>query len=76
MWNDLLYQVLMLAQTEKEKKMTYFGVMFLGFFLFVLVLDTLGKGKLFPKKGPMKTILIFMFVIVAIVAVLLHFVYK
>lgn len=75
MWNEL-FQVLMLAQTEQEKKMTYFGVMFLGFFLFVLVLDTLGKGKLFPKKGPMKTILIFMCVVTLLVAVLLHFIYK
>ena len=75
MWNNL-FQVLMLAQTEQEKRMTYFGVIFFGFFLFVLVLDTMAKGKLFPKKGPMKTILIFMFVVVAIVAVLLHFIYK
>lgn len=75
MWNEL-FQVLMLAQTEQEKKMTYFGVMFLGFFLFVLVLDTLGKGKLFPKKGPMKTILMFMCAVTLLVAVLLHFYYK
>lgn len=75
MWNSL-FQVLMLAQTEQEKRMTYFGVLFLGLLLFVWVLDTLGKGKLFPKKGPMKTILIFMFVVVVIVAILLHFVYK
>ena len=75
MWNSL-FQVLMLAQTEKEKKMTYFGVLFLGLLLFLWVLDTLGKGKLFPKKGPMKTILIFMFVVVVIVAIFLHFVYK
>ena len=74
-WNDL-FQVLMLAQTEQEKSMTRYGVMFFGFFLFVLVLDTMAKGKLFPKKGPMKTILIFMCVVVAIVAILLHFVYK
>ena len=75
MWNEL-FQVLMLAQTEQEKRMTYFGVLFFGFFLFVLVLDTMAKGKIFPKKGPMKTILIFMCVIVGIVAILLHFVYK
>lgn len=56
--------------------MTKFGVMFFAFFLFVLVLDTMAKGKLFPKKGPMKTILIFMCVIAGIVAILLHFVYK
>ena len=74
-WNDL-FQVLMLAQTEQEKRMTKFGVMFFAFFLFVLVLDTMAKGKLFPKKGPMKTILIFMCVVASIVAILLHFVYK
>ena len=75
MW-DVLLQMLMLAQTEQEKRMTYFGVIFFGFFLFVLVLDTMAKGKLFPKKGPMKKILVFMCVVVAIVAILLHFVYK
>ena len=71
-----LFQALMLAQTAQEKKMTYFGVLFFGFFLFVLFLDTMAKGKFIPKKGPMKQILIFILVIVAIVAILLHFFYK
>lgn len=75
MWNNL-FQAILLAQTEQEKSITKFGVMFLGLFLFVLVLDTMAKGKLFPKKGPMKTILVFMCVVVAIIAILLHFVYK
>mgnify|MGYP003320755194 CR=1 FL=1 len=71
-----LFQALMLAQTAQEKRMTYYGVLFFGFFLFVLFLDTMAKGKFIPKKGPMKTILIFMCVIAGIVAILLHFVYK
>ena len=75
MWN-ILYQALILAQTEQEKRMTYFGVLFFGFFLFVLFLDTMAKGKFIPKKGPMKKILVFILVIVAIVAILLHFFYK
>ena len=75
MWNSL-FQALMLAQTAQEKKMTYFGVLFFGFFLFVLFLDTMAKGKFIPKKGPMKKILVFILVIVAIVAILLHFFYK
>lgn len=75
MWNNII-QALMLAQTEQEKRMTYFGLILFGFFLFVLVLDTLSKGKLFPTKGPIKKILIFIFVVVVIVLILLRFIYK
>lgn len=75
MWNQI-YQIFMLAQTEQEKKMTYFGLIIFGFFLFVLVLDSLAKGKIIPKKGPMKKIVIFICVTVALVLILLHFIYK
>lgn len=75
MWIDIL-QTLMLAQTEQEKKITYFGIIIFGFFLFVLVLDTFSKGKIIPTKGPLKKIVMFIFFIVVIVAILLRFVYK
>lgn len=75
MWIEIL-QALMLAQTEQEKKITYFGLIIFGFFLFVLVLDTFSKGKIIPNKGPLKKIVIFMFVVVVIVVILLRFVYK
>lgn len=75
MWNDIL-KMLILAQTEKEKQMTYFGVIFLGFFLFVLLLDAFGKGKFIKSKGPLKKILLFVVIIVAIIAISLGFIYK
>lgn len=75
MWIDIL-QMLMLAQTEQEKRMTILGLILFGFFLFVLVLDSFSKGKLIPSKGPLKKIVIFIFAIVVIVAILLRFVYK
>lgn len=75
MWDKLL-KMLILAQTEQEKRMTYLGVALFGFFLLILILDSVAKGKFIPKKGPLKTTVIFMFVIVAIVMVALYFIYK
>lgn len=75
MINEIL-RALMLAQTEQEKKMTVFGLMIFGFFLFVLFLDSINKGKMVPKKGPIKVTVIFMLVVVAIVLILIQFVYK
>ena len=75
MWNDVL-KMLILAQTAQEKKMTYFGLIFLGVFIFVLVLDSLGKGKLIKSKGPLKKILLFILIVIAIVVLSLHFIYK
>ena len=73
---NFILQVLILAQTEKEKQMTYFGLLFLGFFLFVLILDSLAKGKWVKKKGPIRKILIFLVVIILIVIFALQFIYK
>lgn len=75
MWIDLL-KTLILAQTEQEKQMTYLGLAIFGFFLFVLILDSMAKGKIIPKKGPMKSIVIFIFVVVVIAVILMTFVYK
>ena len=75
MWNDIL-KMLMLAQTEQEKRMTYFGLIFVGFFFFLLVLDSLAKGKLIRKKGPLKKIIIFLTIIIAIAVISLQFIYK
>ena len=75
MWNDIL-KMLMLAQTEQEKRMTYFGLMFVGFFFFILILDALAKGKLIKKKGPLKKILIFVLIIIVIAIISLRFIYK
>lgn len=75
MWNELL-RMLILAQTEQEKEITYVGLAIFGFFLFVLILDSMAKSKIIPKKGPMKITLIFMFIVVVIAVIVLHFVYK
>lgn len=75
MINEIL-RALMLAQTEQERKITVFGLMIFGFFLFVLFLDSINKGKMVPKKGPIKVAVIFMLVVVAIVLILIQFVYK
>lgn len=75
MLNEIL-KLFMLAQTEQEKRITILGLAIFGFFLFVLVLDSLAKGKIIPKKGPLKKIVIFFAVVAAIVFILLHFVYK
>jgi len=75
MWFDIL-KTLLLAQTEQEKKITYVGVALLFLFLFVMVLDTFSKGRVFPTKGPIKKLLIIACVIVGIVVILLTYVYK
>lgn len=75
MWNELL-KALILAQTEQEKQMTYVGLAIFGFFLFVLIMDSLAKGKFIPKKGPMKITIIFMFIVVVIAIIVLTFIYK
>lgn len=75
MWNYLV-QLFILAQTEQEKRMTYVGLACLAMFLLILFLDSVAKGKFIPTKGPMKQIIIFMFVVVLIALILLHFIYK
>ena len=75
MLNDIL-KMLMLAQTEQEKRITFWGLVFLGFFLFVLVLDSMAKGKIIHKKGPLKKILLFMTIVIAIIVIALQFIYK
>ena len=75
MWYDVL-KMLILAQTEQEKRMTYYGLIFLGFGIFVLLLDTLGKGKFIKKKGPLKKVLFFILIVVAIAVFSLRFIYK
>lgn len=75
MWINLV-QMLILAQTEQEKNITYVGLALLAMFLLVLFLDSMAKGKFIPTKGPMKQIIIFMFVVVLIAIFLLHFIYK
>ena len=66
----------MLAQTEKEMQMTYFGLMFLGFFLFMLILDSMAKGKILKKKSPLKNVILVMVIIIAIVLISIQFIYK
>lgn len=75
MWIDFI-KMFILAQTEQEKKITYVGLALLALFLFVLFLDSIAKGKVIPTKGPMKTIVIFMLVVVLLAIILVHFVYK
>ncbi len=75
MWSEIL-KMLMLAQTEQEKQITYYGLIFLGLFLFILVLDSFAKGKIIKSKGPLKKILIFITIIIAIIVIALQFIYK
>ena len=75
MWNNIL-KVFLLAQTAKEKEITYYGLLFLGFFFFVLLLDTFGKGKFIHTKGPLKKVLWFFLALIVILLFALQFIYK
>lgn len=75
MLNNIL-KMLILAQTEQEKRITSLGLIILAFVLFALVLDSLGKGKLIKSKGPLKSVLIFILIVVVIAIFLLQFIYK
>jgi len=66
MWIEI-FQILMLAQTEQEKNITRFGLIFLGLFVGVLLLDAFSKGKLISTKGHLKKILIVVFVLIFLV---------
>lgn len=75
MWNNIL-KVFLLAQTAQEKEMTYYGLLFLGVFFFVLLLDTFGKGKFIHTKGPLKKLLWVFLIVIIIVLFALQFIYK
>ena len=66
----------LLAQTEKEKRLTYFGVILLFVIFFAFVIDSFSKGKTIPTKGPLKKLIIIVCLIIGIILVLLNFVYK
>ncbi len=71
----LLELNLILAQTEKEKKLTAVGLMLFAGFIFLLFLDASIKGKLVPKNVTFKTFLMFIFVIVILILILLTIYY-
>lgn len=63
--------VYMLAQNESEKSLTIVGLALFGALIFYLILDSTIKGKLIPKKGPLRNFLIFIFIVVVIAVILL-----
>ena len=73
-WN--IWQVFLLAQTEQEKMITRYGWIFLGLFVGVLLLDAFAKGKLISNKGPLKKILLIVFIIIGLVVLLMNKIYK
>ena len=75
MWNNFL-KMFLLAQTAQEKEMTYYGLIFLGVFFFVLLLDTFGKGKFIHTKGPLKKLLWVFLIVIVIMIFVLQIIYK
>ena len=73
---EKVYQMLMLAQTAQEKKITRFGLIFLGLFVGVLLLDSFSKGKLISTKGKLKKILLVVFVLIFLLLFLIKTFYK
>ena len=67
MLNLVCSMVFILAQNDTERAMTIFGLVCLAGFLFYLILDSTIKGKLVPKKGPVRGFLIFLLIVVVIV---------
>lgn len=65
---------LLLAQNAREKNMTVIGIAFFAGFIFYLIVDSLIKGKLVPKKGPIRNFLIVVFIL-TIIALILLFIY-
>jgi hypothetical protein len=76
MFLEKVYQILMLAQTAQEKKITRFGLIFLGLFVGVLLLDAFSKGKLISTKGKLKKILLVVFVLIFAVLFIMKTFYK
>lgn len=75
MWCEIL-QMFLLAQTEQEKMITRYGLIFLALFVGVLVLDSFSKGKRINTKGPLKKILLVIFILLVLLIILLNNVYK
>ena len=71
-----MFQIFLLAQTAQEKSITRYGLIFFGFFIGVLVLDSFSKGKLISTKGHLKKILIGVFIIVFLVLFFVSKFYK
>ncbi len=68
--------VFMLAQNETEKGLTILGLTLFAGFMFCLILDSLIKGKLVPKKGPVRGFLIFLLIAVIIALIFVFIYYK
>lgn len=73
---DLNSLVFLLAQNAEEKSITIVSVALFAAFLFYLIIDASVKGKLAPKKGPVKTFIIYLFIIAIIALILLIIFYK
>lgn len=61
----------LLAQNESEKTLTIVGLALFGAFIFYLILDSTIKGKLVPKKGPLRNFLIFIFIVIIVAIIML-----
>ena len=75
MWLEI-FQRFILEQTQQEKTITYFGLLFLFAFVGVLVLDTLSKGKYVSTKGPLKKIILAVFIILLLILFFVGKIYK
>ena len=75
MWIEI-FQRFMLEQTQQEKTITYFGLLFLFAFVGVLVLDTFSKGKYISTKGPLKKIILAVFIVLLLVLFFVGKIYK
>lgn len=73
---DLNALVFMLAQNAQEKSITIVGIALFAAFMFYLFIDASIKGKLVPKKGPVKTFVLYLFFIAIIALILLIIFYK
>lgn len=73
---DLNALVFLLAQNATEKSITLVSVALFAAFLFYLIIDASVKGKLMPKKGPVKKFVIYLFAIAIIALIMLIIFYK
>lgn len=73
---DLNALVFMLAQNAQEKSITIVSIALFAAFMFYLFIDASIKGKLVPKKGPVKTFVLYLFFIAIIALILLIIFYK
>lgn len=66
----------MLAQNAREKDITILGIAFFAAFMMYLIIDSTVKNRYIPKKGPVRSFLIFLLIVAVIAIILLIIFYK